>query len=71
MANTMNPLACKKCESPSSLLLRWQHFQNGNRHVRVDCLACRKFSHYAPQTPDVVAEADKGKPFNEPVDSTN
>lgn len=66
----MNPLVCKKCES-SLLLLRWQRFQNSTRHVRVDCLACRKFSHYAPQTPEAVAEADKNEPFNEPVAVNN
>jgi hypothetical protein len=59
------PEPCKTCGA-LPLLLAWQYFRNGTRHIRGDCPACRRFSHYVTQTPAATRGADARPPSNQP-----
>ena len=55
---TARPL-CPVCGAP--LVVRWQTFAGGSRHVRARCGRCGHL-HYLPQTADVKALADAAPP---------
>lgn len=49
---------CRYCPC-MEMVLRWQQFTNGTRHIRATCSGCGVFAGYVPQTPAVVAEANE------------
>lgn len=56
-------MECKNCGAVG-LRLTWQTFANKTKHIRSDCSACGKFSHYVPQSPEATVEADANRQAN-------
>lgn len=53
------PIPCKHCGAEELLVLRWQHFGNGSRHIRGEYRKCGKFLQFVQQTAAAIAEADR------------
>lgn len=56
-ASTTTTARCSRCGG-DDLIIQWQTFSNGTRHIRVDCRRCGAYVRYAPQTAENVALAD-------------
>jgi predicted nucleic-acid-binding Zn-ribbon protein len=50
-------IVCRRCDT-TEVLLCWQRFADGTRHIRVTCRRCGRFVRYAAQTSENVACAD-------------
>jgi hypothetical protein len=52
-------IKCSRCGS-TDIVLQWQQFANGTRHIRATCAnpACRHFLQFVPQEEEAIKRAD-------------
>ncbi len=52
---------CPSCVT-DEVRYEWEYIAAGRRQIRAECAACRRFLHWAPQTPEIMAKAIEEDP---------
>lgn len=53
-----NELTCKNCGA-QGILVGWQIFKNGTKHIRSECPKCHRFCGFLEQTPRHIEYANR------------